>query len=232
MKLDIVTSSGRSQASRIVSELRRAIVACEFAPGDRLHIASLASKFEASPGAVREALSRLSGEHLVTAIDQRGFRVGELSLEDMLDLYTARAWVEERAVAESVKTGGEEWREALTLRYDRLLRFGPNMLINNEVLEAHEAFHRELLSACPGIWLKRVFDIMYRAGERYRFYVCHYLSDKRNSADEHKAIYEAAIAGDHELAGLLTRRHVEKSRDLLADALQEINSGDHVAKAG
>ena len=232
MKLDIVTSSGRSQASRIVNELRRAIVVCDYAPGDRLHIASLAKKYEASPGAVREALSRLSGEHLVTAIDQCGFRVSTLSLEDMLDLYTTRAGVEERAVQESVKAGGDEWRKALTESHDRLQRFGPNTLIDDEVLEAHEAFHRELLSACPSIWMKRLFEIMYRAGERYRFYACHYLSENRDPMVEHKAMYDAAMDGDHELAGLLARRHVEKTRDLLAAALQELEPDDRLVEAG
>ena len=232
MKLDIVSSNSRSQASRIVSELRRAIVACEYAPGDRLHIAALAEKHEASPGAVREALSRLSGEHLVTAIDQRGFRVSQLSLHDMLDLYTTRAVVEERAVQESVKAGGDAWRKSLTERHERLRRSGPNTLVNDEVLEAHEAFHRELLSACPGIWLKRLFDTMYRAGERYRFFACHHLVDHRDPVAEHNAIYDAAMAGDYELAGLLIRRHVETTRDLLAAALEGLDYDGEMAEAG
>ena len=232
MKLDIVTSSSRSQASRIVSDLRRAIIACDFAPGDRLHIASLAEKYEASPGAVREALSRLSGEHLVTAIDQRGFRVSALSLDDMLDLYNARATVEERAVQESVRAGDDEWRKALTASYERLKSFGPIPIIDDEVLAAHEAFHRELLSACPGTWLKRLFETMFRAGERYRCYACHYLHNDRNSLDEHEAMLAAAMAGDSELAGLLTRRHVEKTRDLLAEALSESGVDDDLAEAG
>lgn len=231
MKLDVVTPNGRSQASRIVSELRRAIVNCEYAPGDRLHIASIATRHEASPGAVREALSRLAGEHLVTAIDQRGFRVSQLSLDDMLDLYTTRASIEERAVQESVKAGGDEWRASLTACFDRLQGSGPNTLINDEVLEAHEAFHRELLAACPGVWLKRLFETMFRACERYRFYACHYLTDKRNPMEEHKAVYDAAMAGDYELAGLLTRRHVEVTRDLLAEALRDVAPEDMLAEA-
>ncbi|MCJ2180746.1 GntR family transcriptional regulator [Novosphingobium album (ex Hu et al. 2023)] len=231
MSSSAVTSAGRSQASRIVNELRRAIVACEYAPGDRLHIASLASSFDASPGAVREALSRLAGEHLVIAIEQRGFRVSDLSIDDMLDLYSTRAMLEQRMASESVKSGGAEWRKALTECHERLQRFGPNTLISNDVIEAHEDYHRQLLAACPSHWLKRLHETLYRASERYRFYMYQYLAGQRNVMGEHAAIYEAAIAGDHELTGLLVRRHVEQTRDLLASGLENRVSEDLAVKA-
>src|SRR5271157_1164652 len=50
------------------------------------------------PGAVREALSRLSAEGLVIAESQKGYRVAPLSADELLDLTEARVEIERIAL--------------------------------------------------------------------------------------------------------------------------------------
>lgn len=187
-------------------------------PGERLHIASLARDIDVSPGAVREALSRLSSEHLVIAIDQRGFRVSQLSFEDMNDIYQTRCQIEEDVVCRSVKAGDGAWRETLTERYAEMAHYAGNP-IRHDAARAHEEFHRALVSACPSDWSLRVFNMLYRASDRYRNFAVFKMAEERDSSAEHTRIFEAAMAGEGELAGLLARLHLERTRDILRDIL-------------
>src|SRR5690349_6839687 len=59
---------------RAYEELRADILSCRIPPGAKLKIQDLCTKFSVSLGAIREALSRLTSEGLVTAEPQRGFR--------------------------------------------------------------------------------------------------------------------------------------------------------------
>ena len=73
-----------TQTDRAYQALRAAIVRCEYEPGARLRVDELAQKLSVSSSPLREALSRLAGQDLVQALENRGFRVAPLSLEGTL----------------------------------------------------------------------------------------------------------------------------------------------------
>ena len=100
--MDIHSSS---QSTRVYLRLRQLIVDGALGPDEKLKINHLAEQFEVSPGAVREALSRLVGEDLVVGLEQRGFRVAPLSREDMLHVYSTRCIVEAEAFGLAIKQG-------------------------------------------------------------------------------------------------------------------------------
>src|SRR6266446_7520756 len=62
------------------AELRSELLACRFAPGEKLKIDDLCRRFAVGSSAVREALSRLASEGFVVSEPQRGFRVAPLSV--------------------------------------------------------------------------------------------------------------------------------------------------------
>ncbi len=62
-----------------------------------------------SGSTIREALTRLLGEALVTAEGQRGFRVAAASIEDFRDLSAVRRLVETEALRQAIAAGGEAW---------------------------------------------------------------------------------------------------------------------------
>ena len=69
------TATAASLTQRAYDQLREALLDCRFEPGEPLRIGELCKRLDASQGAVREALSRLTSEGLVEARPQRGFRV-------------------------------------------------------------------------------------------------------------------------------------------------------------
>ena len=62
--------------------LRAGILSGEIAPGSKVRTQNLSERFDVSLGAVREALSQLMAEGLVTAEAHRGYTVVPLSVED------------------------------------------------------------------------------------------------------------------------------------------------------
>jgi len=71
--------------------LRQDIISVTIAPGEKLHIRSLATASMSVLSPVREALSRLSKGSLVVQNDHRGFSVAPISADDLLDITRADA---------------------------------------------------------------------------------------------------------------------------------------------
>jgi DNA-binding GntR family transcriptional regulator len=219
---EINEGGGAAQSERVYARLRRAIMSCEFLPDTRLKVMEIAAQERVSPGAVREALSRLSTEHLVVAKHQRGFRVSHLSVLDMADLYSTRAGLESDLVARSTMLAKPEWREALQRAHSALSADTTLPNAHGQGAVVHERFHFALVSGCDSPWSVRLFDTVYAASERYRSYAYRYLTRNRNAAAEHDAIFAAAMGGKADEARSLVLKHTMLTRKLLLSALTKI----------
>jgi len=69
----------KSLTAAVASALQNDLVTGRHLPGAKLPIVKLARDYGVSPGAVREALSRLVSENLVEFNEQRGFRAAPVS---------------------------------------------------------------------------------------------------------------------------------------------------------
>ena len=116
------SASPPSQTTAAYARLRQDILSGRYLPGHKLKIAELSTRLEVSPGAVREALSRLVPEHLVVSRDQRGFVVAPLSIEDLVDLTELRCEIESIALRRSVELGEVGWEASVLARAHRLRR--------------------------------------------------------------------------------------------------------------
>jgi DNA-binding GntR family transcriptional regulator len=88
-----------STASIIARRLRRAIQYGTLPPGSQLTEADLAARFRVSRGPLREAMQRLVQEGLLRSERNRGLFVITLTLDDVRDIYAARAAVERAAAS-------------------------------------------------------------------------------------------------------------------------------------
>ena len=82
----------------VLDELRRAIVAGQYRPGDRVHQEEIAERLGVSVAPVREALRALEQEGQVVYRPRRGYAITELRIEDLQEIYALRRLLEERAV--------------------------------------------------------------------------------------------------------------------------------------
>ena len=79
----------------IAARIREAIATGLIAPGAQISEAAYARQLNVSRGPLREGLQRLAQEGLLTAHRNRGLFVIEMTPENVVDMYIARAAVEE-----------------------------------------------------------------------------------------------------------------------------------------
>jgi DNA-binding GntR family transcriptional regulator len=83
----------------IAARIREAIATGLIAPGAQISEAAYARQLNVSRGPLREGLQRLAQEGLLTAHRNRGLFVIEMTPENVVDMYVARAAVERAAAA-------------------------------------------------------------------------------------------------------------------------------------
>lgn len=155
----------RNEASGTKTEeayrlLRRDILSTRLLPGASLRLGALRETYGLGWTPLREALSRLEAERLVTAVSNRGFAVAPVSRRELEDLVRARRVVEVPLLIESIERGGSDWEEAVVTAHYRLSRCktaadDPSEAAVDEWDEKHEAFHAALVSAATSNWLLR-----------------------------------------------------------------------------
>jgi len=213
-------AKGRTLIQTAYETLRREIVDGTLEPGAKLRTEELRERYDVAGSTIREALTRLLGEALVTAEGQRGFRVAPASLEDFRDLTAVRRLVETEALRQAIEFGGEAWESDIVAVFYRLSKTEERLREDPvgaaaEFEERNREFHRALIAACPSPWLHRLNALLYQQSERYRRMVVSRRTVPRDVHAEHKAILDATLARDAALACRLLGEHIERSVTVL-----------------
>jgi DNA-binding GntR family transcriptional regulator len=217
---------GRTLVEDVHEAVRFDILFGRRLPSSRLQLNELAEEYGVSLSVVREAVTRLASEDLVEATPQRGFRVRSISLEHLRDLTWVRVQLETLALRQSIAKGDVGWEANLVAAHHRLAvtpMYFEDGRGNTEWMAAHGAFHAALAAASGSPVLERVRQQLYDASELYRYWSGNLPQDRRRASpdEEHRQIFEAALARDADLAADLLTRHLEKT----ARALEAMAAG-------
>lgn len=215
-----------SMTQAAYERLRADLLACRILPGERLIIRDLCERFGVSLGAIREALSRLTSEGLVTAEPQRGFRAVPISPADLADLTLARVEVETLCLRRAIAHGDVAWETRLVAAAHHLSRTPLRALedparSNEAWAQAHAAFHVALVAGCGSPWLLHLQSLLYAQSERYRRLSVPFEMGERDVQQEHQAILEATLARDTDLAARLLAEHLEKTAQILLNVFSK-----------
>jgi GntR family carbon starvation induced transcriptional regulator len=221
-EIDRIDDQPRSQASWVYTTVRGDIIGGRHRPGQKLKIQDLASELKVSPGAVREALSRLVPEQLVVSRDQRGFVVAPLSITDLEDLTELRCEIEAIALRRSVKRGDVAWEANLVAAAHRLSAT-PAPATTQELavadwLSVHAAFHAALVGGCGSARLIALHGQLYEQSERYRI-LSAYVGPRRNVPGEHQRIVKLALTRDADGLVEAAVAHIRETTDLIVKAV-------------
>ena len=80
--------------SSTYEKIKHDIIFGELAPGSKLKLDVIKTKYEASVSTLRETLNRLASEGFVLAEEQRGFFVTKVSKEDLTEVAKLRVLLE------------------------------------------------------------------------------------------------------------------------------------------
>jgi DNA-binding GntR family transcriptional regulator len=210
---------GRTTAAGAVyAKLRDDIVRGTLSPAQRLRVNDFAERYGCGAIPMREALNRLSAEHLVVYSAQRGFAVAPISSQDFMDLVRARSMIVEVAMREAVRHGDVAWEERVLVAYHRLSKIPRYLSIEPRVPNPaydrdHREFHSALISGCGSRWMVKECERLFDHAERYRNLSRRVAVVPRE--DEHRKIVTAALGRRLEETVALSKRHVELTAEII-----------------
>lgn len=209
--------------------LRRDILNTKLRPGASLKLSTLRDAYGVGWTPLREALSRLEAEKLVTAVSNRGFAVAPVSRAELEDLMRARMVVELPLLLESIEKGGPDWESAVVTAHYRLSRCkivpdAASEEMADEWDEKHTAFHAALISAASSNWLQRFQSTISDQLRRHHRFLG--LAPTQRAAAGLTIGYEKAVAAlrdamamEHhtELMEAALDRDIERARALMTE---------------
>ena len=216
MKIDTTDISKTASTATIVFEaLRKAIIEGELEVGEPLRQDEIARMFATSRIPVREALSRLEEQGLVTTQRYKGAFVSGLSASEASEIFDFRSLVEGDVVFRAVPRMTEADLE--TAR-DYCQRFAAS----TEPMEwgnLNRSLHAALYRPCGlSYHLSVIENAMDRVDPYLRAQLV--LSNGMDRAiREHNAILDACVKRDAEKAAQLTRAHIEGAKISFLDHL-------------
>ncbi|MGH1486001.1 MAG: GntR family transcriptional regulator [Cellvibrionaceae bacterium] len=211
-------------ADRVFDQLRQAIVEGDIKAGSKISEPELAKAYGISRGSLREAIGRLEACNLVTRIPNVGASVVTMTIEQLLEIYVVREALEGMAarLAANSMTDNEidELRRLLNQHGEEIEQEHGQAYFQKE---GDLDFHYCIVQGSKNSRLIGLLcDDLYHQVRLYR-YQFGMRSSKRASRAfaEHEHIVDAIAHRDGEMAELLMRAHIRKSRKNVESLLDQ-----------
>ncbi|WP_413110418.1 GntR family transcriptional regulator [Thaumasiovibrio sp. DFM-14] len=221
--VDSTQGESEKRPATLAEQLTEAIVTGVYQPSEKLSEAEMAKRFGVSRGPLREAMMRLVSLGLVERAPNVGARVITLNMQTLAEVYSVREALEGMAARlAAIHISAAELDNLATL------------------LQAHHAhieqvdgasyfhqhgdfdFHYCIIKASRNHKLISLLcDELYHLLRMYRYQSPRSHSRPVSALNEHQQILEAMRERDGELAEMLMRRHIARSRQLIEQQLDK-----------
>lgn len=192
--------------------IKEEILQLRLRPGSRIHANEVAKNFNLSRTPIREALSRLEQEGLITRTSGWGYSVRSFDLQDIMDLFKLREILEVEAGLEALRNLNNKLvskLRALQERAESLCVAGKVhefRLLNRQFhLSIGLATHNELLNRMLLMLNDRILIVGSMHIERRK----HRMSE---IAKENRKIFEAIVSGNPSSVKSAILRHIRNSK--------------------
>uniref|UniRef100_UPI0031017D26 GntR family transcriptional regulator n=1 Tax=Neorhizobium sp. EC2-8 TaxID=3129230 RepID=UPI0031017D26 len=209
--LDRAGEPGETVSDVVFRRLRQDIISGALPPGAKIKLEQAKERYSISISSLREILSRLTTENLVVAEGQRGFEVSPASRQELMELADLRIVLETHAISLAFASGDLEWEGRIVAAHHKLATAEKRLLIGDasrtiDWVRYDWEFHQAIVSACNSAVLMATLSSVFDRFLRY-----HMLAESfRGKAvvDDHKLLFELALAKDAEKAKEVIRQHV------------------------
>ena len=214
-------------ADEVADQLRADIVNGRLKPSERLRFEDLTKRYAVSVSPLREALSQLTAEKLVQPDAQRGYRVAEVSLSDLVDILESQKSLEAMALRMSISDGDDVWEAQMLAAHHRLTlldaRRGkePGEKWAQDWEKRHREYHQALIAGCQLSWVLRFCGQLREHLDRYRSFADVPPSRFSKVAMQHGPIVEAALARDADRACNLLYQHYDTAAKIILEAMKK-----------
>lgn len=215
-----------------LTHLRHDVLSLAYLPGSKLKVEHLQNVYGLSSSPLREALNRLAEEGLVKSDDRKGFRVAQVSEEDLKDITSMRLLIDLPTLEQSMLHGSDEWESQVIAAFYLLEKIesrlpeGP-VVLNSEWSSLHKVFHKTMMSACPSERMISMSSSLFDQAERYRHISARYRTVIKRKTEEHQVLMKAVLKRDIATAQQLHQEHVLSTQKNALKALAQWHQDAH-----
>jgi len=213
----IAEQRGRT-SDRVLTDLRRMILTQELPPGSVVTEASLVEVLDCSRTPLREALQRLSHEHLVVAVPGRGVSIADLSIVQFGVIVEAELGVERSLV----RLAAERITDERIAEIDELLDRSEAAAAAGDVPEVVDCdfiFHTTWGAASGNHILVEFQAMLLRLLARYIYLGFQKAGNPEGAISDHRKVLEAIRRRDPDAAEAAIEMHIRNGRERMRSAL-------------
>ena len=203
-------------SERAATLVEHDILAGHLAPGARLGIVDLVERYEIGATPLREGLSRLVSRGLIVGIGQRGFRVADVSREDLADITCMRTAIEIEAIKLAIAHGDDAWEAGILSALHQMRRHIERT--GNEFREGaedfdrlHKGFHTALLAACDSRRMLAAHSDLYDQAYRYRRVMMRQFDSGKKFVRVHQLLADCVLSRDVPSAQEMLAEHLHST---------------------
>ena len=192
----------------VAERLRLQIFDRQLEPGSWIDEQKLCTQWGISRTPMREALKVLAAEGLVTMKVRRGAYVTEVSERDLHEVYELLSLLESDAAAALCRLGDDAALAELNSLHDQLEQAArPGSGSRDRFFELNEKFHRRMLELANNRWRSQLVADLRKVMKLNRQGSLFKTGRIEESLAEHRAILDALLVRDAELAAQRVREH-------------------------
>lgn len=196
--------AGKYLKNKAYEIIKEKIINCELAPGSVINEAALIEEIGASRTPIREALNKLEQENLVTIIPKKCIIVRGITVDDLAEVFDARALIEPQILL--------QYGDRISMRfwedyYERCKKENDTA----EMIRLDEEFHEKLYQVCDNRYLREVMNMVKGMDHRNRVYKS---NEERvyEGIQEHIAIVEKLLQKDYQEAADCLFHHLKMAK--------------------
>ena len=199
-----------SLADQVFERLENDIIQGIFPRGEVLTELKLVERLGVSRTPIREALRRLEQERLIEDTG-KGSRVLGITEDDILDIMNIRQQIEGLATYYATVNMTPEGREVLSHIVD-LQDFYFSKGDLEHLRQVDDEFHDTICRLSKRTVIYDTLSPLLRKTRRYRRQAMQDAERNKKTMKEHRAIYEAIMSGNAELAQQLATEHIAEAK--------------------
>ena len=216
------------QSTRVVQEIEASILSGTLKPRERLVEMDLISRYGVSRTVIREALQRLEARGLIRTAPFRGATVSDLTVEEIDELYFARAAIEKTAAGLVV----DHIRPEEVQRLKTLLRELESHLRRKtpQMIEKDLEFHRAVYQTGRNRYLCEVIDFLRTKAHIVGYNAWSVPQRIEQSIQEHRQIIGAIEERNRPRLEKLVVKHITFSKKSYQAQLKGLDQTNHGAR--
>lgn len=192
-----------------------------FEPGERITEMQFADKLGISRGPLREAIRMLSHDGLLIQ-DQRSIYLYKPTLEDIIDVFQCREYLESLAVRLATSNMTNEIEQTLATNIENL-KIATKQKSVNDISSYDQQFHDLIIETSQN---KQLINLMKKIQIKITYIrnnIFQHYHTRLNFLDEHVNIFKAMVERDTHKAEKEMKLHIQKNLQYIIEINKETN---------